>query len=70
MATSASNTQRDITGKLFLNDVELTPVPPGLLASGASASSTEFSETSTVSLEWRLTGLRQMYETSKGSAKR
>lgn len=49
---------------------QLTSVPPGLLASGASASSTEFSETSTVSLEWRLTGLRQMYETSKGSAKR
>lgn len=68
--TGASNTQRDITGELCPTYPKLISVPPAYLAAGAPATSTEFSETSTVSLEWRLTGLRQMYETTKGNAKR
>ena len=38
-------------------------------ASAVSASGLEFAETSSVTLEWRLTGLKEIYESTKGDAK-
>lgn len=38
-------------------------------ASAVSSSGLEFAETSSVSLEWRLSGLKEIYESTKGEAK-
>lgn len=44
-------------------------VQPGPSNPASSSSHLEFAETATVTLEWRLSGLKNMYDTTKGEAK-
>lgn len=57
----------------MLRDKELTsPVPPAPASGHAGPSAQqalEFAESTAVNLEWKLSGLKEMYNTTKGEAK-